>query len=149
MSNQTRSGPLRSLECPPGTEYDEEAFLYFLALEQSRAARMRQPLPVLLATLEPEPGRPATLTRADAAKLFNGLRASIRDTDVMGWYRQGRVAGVVLSAPASSPDTASTPPVPVEQRIGDGLRKALPAKLARTLQVRLVQQQGPRRFEHD
>jgi hypothetical protein len=148
MSHQTRAGTLRNLECPPGTEYDEQAFLYFLSLEQSRAARMRQPLPVLLATLEPVPGQPATLTRSDAARLFDGLRASIRDTDVMGWYRQGRVAGVVLSAPASS-QNEPVAPIPVEQRVGDGLRKTLPAKLARTLQVRLVQQHGPRRFERD
>jgi hypothetical protein len=148
MSNQTRSGALRDLECPPGTEYDEQAFFYFLSLEQSRAARMRQPLPVLLATLEPEPGQPATLTRADAAKLFDGLRSSIRDTDVMGWYRQGRVAGVVLSAPHTQNNDSSSP-IPVEQRVCDGLRKALPSRLARSLQVRLVQQHGPRRFDRD
>ena len=28
---------IRALECPPGAEYDEETFLYFLAIEQARA----------------------------------------------------------------------------------------------------------------
>ena len=96
MALRTRPIPeqIRALECPPGAEYDEETFLYFLALGAgARRSRSNHPLRLLLATLEPVPGKPVPIPRASAARLFEGLRLSLRDTDVMGWYRQDRVAG--------------------------------------------------------
>ena len=145
MSSQTRTGTIRALECPNGAEYDEEAFLYFLALEQARAHRSKHPLPLLLATLEPVPGQTIPFPRSGASSLFKGLRLSLRDTDVMGWYRQDHVAGAVLSTPTGAPaiKAAGT----LEQRIGDGLRKQLPPSLAASLRVRVVQQ-GPRPFDN-
>ena len=110
-------------------------------MERARAERANYRLRLLLATLEPVPGRPIQIPRASAARLFDGLRLSLRDTDIMGWYRQDHVAGAVLSAPADAPGWET--PGPVEQRVGEGLRRRLPAKLAGSLRVRVVQH-GPR-----
>jgi len=142
MSNQDPYGPLRTLECPPGTEYDEETFVYFLAIERARTEFVNHPPRLLLATLEPVPGQPAPIPPASAAKLFEGLRLSLRDTDVMGWYRQGRVAGVVLSARDDAPESEMSGLI--EQRVSDTLRQRLPSNAARSLRVRVVQQ-GPLR----
>jgi len=137
-----RDGPNRALECPPGTEYDEETFLYFLAIEQARAERSKHRLRLLLATLEPVPGKPIPIPRASATRLFEGLRLSLRDTDVMGWYRQDRTAGAVLSERGGTDGSETSGRI--EQRVAEGLRRRLPAKIARSLRVRVVQQ-GPRR----
>jgi hypothetical protein len=142
MSNQGHYGPIRTLECPPGTEYDEETFVYFLAIERARAGLVKQPPRLLLATLEPVSGQPAPIPPASAARLFEGLRMSLRDTDIMGWYRQGRVAGAVLSACDDAPESEMSDLI--EQRVGDTLRQRLPSNAARSLRVRVVQQ-GPLR----
>ena len=141
MANQNHNGPIRALECRPGAEYDEETFLYFLAIERARAERSNRRLRLLLATLEPIPGKPVAIARASAAKLFEGLRLSLRDTDIMGWYEQDRVAGAVLSAPVDAAGWET--PGPIEERVGEGLRRRLPAKVAGSLRVRVVQH-GPR-----
>jgi len=141
MPNQNRPRSIRALGGRSGAEYDEETFLHLLAIEQARAARASQQLRLLLATLEPVSGGPAHIPPADAARLFGGLRALLRDTDIMGWYRQGRVVGAVLSesADAAGHETSGV----IEERVGEGLRQHLPAKTARSLRVR-VTQQGPR-----
>jgi hypothetical protein len=143
MPNQDTEGRIRTLDCPPGAEYDEEAFLYFLAIEQARAKRVNHRLRLLLATLEPLPGRPVPISRASAGRLFEGLRKSLRDTDVMGWYRQDHTVGAMLWERADAPESETADGV--EQRVCDGLRQRLPAKLAGTLRVRVVQL-GPRSF---
>ena len=143
MSNQGRHEPIRTLECPPGTEYDEETFVYFLAIEQARTQLASHPVRLLLATLEPVAGQPVPIPQASATRLFEGLRLSLRDTDVMGWYRQGRVAGAVLSSRADAPGSEMSGLI--EQRVGEKLRQGLPSNAARSLRVRVVQQ-GPLRI---
>jgi len=137
------NGLIRALECPPGREYNEETFLYFLAIERARAERSNRRLRLLLATLEPVLGKPVPISSSHAARLFEGLRLSLRDTDVMGWYRQDRVAGAVLNEPPGALLCEMSDFI--EQRVGDGLRQRLPSSIARTLRVRVVHQ-GPRRL---
>ena len=140
MSNQGRQLQIQTLECPRGVEYDEETFVYFLAIEQARTESVNYRPRLLLATLEPVPGQPVPIPPASATRLFEGLRLSLRDTDVMGWYRQGHVAGAVLSACDDAPESEMWGLI--EQRVGDTLRQRLPSKAARSLRVRVVQQ-GP------
>jgi hypothetical protein len=70
------------------------------------------------------------------------MRDSLRETDIVGWYRQDRVVGAVLTAR----DGAHAPGMSglIEQRVGAGLRQGLPAKIASGLRVRVVQL-GPQR----
>jgi hypothetical protein len=143
MSNTIRLGPARTLDCSQGMACDEDAFQYFLDLERARAGRSNHPLRLLFATIESAPGKPAPIPAPKAARLFQGMRESLRETDVVGWYRQGRVAGAVLT---SRPDAqGSGMSELIEQRVGDGLRQGLPAKIASGLRVRVVQL-GPQRF---
>lgn len=143
MSNPHSSRPIRALERTPGAEYDEETFLYFLTMERARAGRSSQRLRLLLVTLEPDPGKPALITPANAAKLFQALRMLLRDTDIMGWYRQDRVAGTILSARADTPEEETSSLI--EQRVREGLLERLPSSLGSSLRVRITQQ-GPRRI---
>jgi hypothetical protein len=135
---------IRSLESPPGAAYDEETFLHLLGIERARADRANQKLRLLLATVEPAPGKPAAIPPATAAKLFDGLRLLLRETDIVGWYEQPRVAGAVLTVRHDAPEFENAGLI--EQRVGDGLRKKLSSSLARNLRVR-VTQHGPRRLD--
>jgi hypothetical protein len=143
MSNQDRRGSNLAHECPPGSVYDEDTFAYLLNIEWARAERSKHPVRLLLATVEPVSGEPAPISPSSATRLFDGLKQSLRDTDVMGWYRQDRVAGAVLSArgDASGPEMSDL----VERRVGERLRQRLPSKIARSLRVRVIQQR-PRRL---
>jgi len=141
--NHGTNGQIRALECRPGAEYDEETFLYFLAIERARAERANRRLRLLLATLELVAGKPDPIRPSDAARLFEGLRLSLRDTDVTGWYRQDRVAGAVLCEPPGALVCEMSDLI--EQRVGEGLRQRLPSSVARSLRVRVVHQ-GPRRL---
>ena len=144
MAKANTHKAIRALDGRPGAAYEEETFLHLLAIERARADRANQKLRLLLATLEPVPGKPAAIPASSAAKLFDGLRRLLRETDIMGWYEQPRVAGAVLTAPndvAGFEDATL-----IEERVADGLRKTLPASLARQLRVR-VTQHGPRRLE--
>jgi hypothetical protein len=144
MSKQGTSSTIREMGRRPGAEYDEDTFLHLLAIEQARAERAQYRLRLLLATIEPVAGAPVPFSAASAAQLFGELRLLLRDTDIMGWYRQGQVAGAVLVAPNDEleSETAGL----IEQRVGDSLRKKLPLSVARSLRVR-VTQHGPRRME--
>ena len=143
MSKQLSRRSIRALECPPGAEYDEETFLYFLTMERARAGRSNQRLRLLLATLEAVPGKPVPIPPASAAKLFKALKLLLRDTDIMGWYRQDRVAGAILTARAGTPEDETS--TIIEERVREGLLERLPSSLARVLRVRITQQ-GPRRI---
>jgi hypothetical protein len=142
MPNRSRPRTIRALECQPGTEYNEETFLHLLAIEQARAQRSKHRIRLLLATLEQVPGKPVPIPQASAARLFEGLRLLLRDTDILGWYRQSHVAGAVLTAGAGAPGYETSDLI--EQRIGEGLRQRLPSRTARNLRVR-VTHQGPQR----
>jgi len=143
MSNPQSRRPIRALERPPGTEYDEETFLYFLTMERARAGRSSQRLRLLLVTLEPVPGKPGPILPASAARLFKALKVLLRDTDIMGWYRRDHVAGAILTACAGSPEDEASDLI--EGRVREGLLERLPSDLARVLRVRITQQ-GPRRL---
>jgi hypothetical protein len=134
---------IRALQGRPGAEYDEETFLHLLAIERARAERKNQRVWLLLATLEPVAGRSIPFPPGSAARLFHGLRGLLRDTDIMGWYRQAQVAAAVLCVDADTPGFETSEFI--EERVGEGLRRRLPGKEARSLRVR-VTQQGPRRI---
>lgn len=142
MSARKDARSLRALGGRTGSAYDEETFLHLLALEQARAGRSNRRLRLLLVTIEPVAGKPAEIPVDGAMRLFEGLKVLLRDTDIMGWYRQSRVAGAVLSATSDEADQETT--ALIEQRVRDGLLKKLPANAAGGLRVR-VTQHGPRR----
>ena len=81
----------------PAGVYNEEAFQYLLAVEYKRFARSQQPFVLALieeAAVAPEPPRMAP---AVSTQVLTALAHSLRETDVIGWYREGRVVGALLT----------------------------------------------------
>jgi hypothetical protein len=119
-----------------GTAYNQEAFRYFLAHERRRSERSNRPFLLLLVDLQQQQlnGR---LEPSVATKLFAGLSEGLRDTDVIGWYHEGRVAGAVLTHvdDASSTDVSGE----IRGRLTNLLTAGLPRAIAARLQVRVYQ----------
>jgi hypothetical protein len=117
--------------------YNEETFQYFLDVEQKRSERSSRPFLLLLAHLNDQPEVSARMAPDVAAKLFFGLRLCLRDTDFMGWYRQERVVGAVLtqrSEPAMEDGFWR-----LRARVTEALGEQLPRGLADRLQLQVHQ----------
>jgi len=126
-----------ALEGRFGQAYNEQAFRYFLQLERKRAARAKRPVLLLLMSLK----KTASSTRIDpalASRLFYCLWGCLRETDVIGWYREDRVVGAVLTnldGECRSDVTAT-----VRQRIDAAVAARLvQSDVARHLRVRVYQ----------
>jgi hypothetical protein len=120
-----------------GESYNEEAFQYFLEIERKRAQRSGRPFLLLLADLKNQPGKSALLGRPLASKLFAALWLCLRETDFVGWYREGRVAGAVLTQRAELRHAHMSQQI--LERITRVLDERLPRDVAARLQVRIYQ----------
>ena len=119
-----------------GQAYNEQAFRYFLRIERGRAARARRPVLLLLLELKKSDG-PAHIDPALAAKLFDCLWQCLRETDVVGWYREDRVAGAVMTHVES--ECRADVLAVIRQRLGEMLRASLSTEVARQFRVRVYQ----------
>ena len=75
--------------------YNEAAFRYFLSLERKRAGRAVRQLHLMLVKLSHPTGTvsdPHTFVR-----IFSVLNACVRETDLVGWYREGVVAAALFA----------------------------------------------------
>jgi hypothetical protein len=116
-----------------GDVYNEEAFHYFLEIERKRSELSNRRFLLMLIDIKKHP----RIDAVTADKLFSVLSTCVRETDFIGWYREGRVAGAVLTQhKETGRDDRSDE---VHQRIGEALRQGLPRELARQLQARVYQ----------
>ena len=84
-----------------GEAYNEDAFHYFLGVEHRRAQAAGRPMLMLFLELEQQRGRTPRMKKAMARRLFSVLLRSLRETDFVGWYRDGEVIGAVLTQHAA------------------------------------------------
>jgi hypothetical protein len=134
------SHPLETCTCElahPAGVYNEEAFQYLLAVEYKRFERSHRPFVLALieegpASPEPQPMRPAT-----AEKVFAALGQSLRETDVIGWYREQSIVGGLLTHLGERPlaDVSQL----MTTKIGEALRAEMPDGAADRLRVKLYQ----------
>ena len=73
-----------------------------------------------------------------AGKMISVLSMSIRDTDYIGWYRQGHIVGILLTAlrPPSAADGCES----LKTRLMDRLREILPFTEDYALHIRVFDQ---------
>jgi hypothetical protein len=116
-----------------GPAYNEAAFRHFLGIERRRAERSARVIVLVLVSLRSGAGRNAVLDPASAGLLFSGLGAAVREVDFVGWYRDGRVAGAVLTQHAAPPDD-------VRDRVSKRVTRALDgqAPAGMPLRVRVI-----------
>ena len=124
-------------EDPAGRAYNEEAFRYFLENERNRSERSERPFLLLIVDLKKLPGTSARFDAAVAAKLFTGLGLCLRETDFVGWYRDRRLAGAVLTQlpEATGVDLCRV----VRERASTALSESLPRDIFSRIQMRIFQ----------
>src|SRR5207247_11419531 len=133
------SEPLRcscgvALESRLGQACNEEAFRHFLAIERKRSRRSSRPFFLLLVGLKKRRGMTGRIDSVVAAQLFACLWLSLRESDVVGWFREGRMAGALLLQAGETPGTDITDLVC--GKIRRSLQESLPADVVRRLDVR-------------
>jgi hypothetical protein len=126
-----------ALEGRLGEAYNEEAFRYFLDLEHRRAVRAGLPVMLLLVDLREALGTRLRIEPVVASRLFSGLWLSVREADVVGWYREHRVIGAVLTQVEGGQPLAVTQVI--RDRVSEALRRNLSVDVARRLRVRVYQ----------
>jgi hypothetical protein len=123
-----------------GRAYTEEAFRYFLELEWKRAARAKRPFLLLLVGLTDDRQRYARIAPLIVTKLFSRLWLCLRETDVIGWYREERVIGTVVTQLDDRP--ATDVPLLIRRRVSNTLLDALPRSAAGRLRMHVYQLQS-------
>jgi hypothetical protein len=153
-ARQSACSRLEDLESPScglvpdgrsGHVYNEEAFRYFLECERRRSELSMRPFLLLVIDLKRQAGKDKDMRvdSATAQKLFAALALCVRETDFIGWYHEGRVAGAVLTQHADV--VVADLPDAVSQRLTKALSDSLPSHVARRLQVRIFQLPGSQR----
>jgi hypothetical protein len=117
--------------------YGEEAFLHLVAIERKRTERSNRPFLLLLLDFKHYLGPDTDIAPSMASRLFAGLARGLRETDFVGWYRQGRVLGAVLThfEDRAATEIASV----VTDRLRVDLRGVLPETALQLVQVRAYQ----------
>jgi len=104
----------------PVGAYPEEVFQGLVHSESKRSKRSGHLCPILLVYCTNAQGLVVSLESELAGKMISVLSMSIRDTDYVGWYRQNRILGVLLTAlqPESAREGCDT----LKVRLVDRLR---------------------------
>lgn len=126
------SGPEQSYQA-----YNEEAFRHFLAVEGRRSERAGRGLLLLLLELKVERDGDSRFADGLVDRLFSVLNHCVREVDFIGWYRQGRIAGAVLTQGTAMP--AIDVSTPIGERVAEALGERLPSSVASRIQVRVLQ----------
>jgi hypothetical protein len=125
------------LEDRLGQAYNEEAFQHLLSIEFKRSERSKRPFLLLLLDLKEQAGTTRDIAPEVAAKLVSSLACCLRETDFIGWYREGQVVGAVLTQ--SQDVLGAEISHVIGQRVRDALRGTLPASTLERLKMRAYQ----------
>jgi hypothetical protein len=119
-----------------GQAYNEDAFWYFLEIERRRVDLAHRWFVLLMIDLKSStPGdTERQIDTATAHVLFSALATCLRETDFMGWLREGRVVGAVLTQGSATDPGGSEL---VAQRVVATVTRELPHTLSSRLQVRI------------
>jgi hypothetical protein len=117
-----------------GEALNELAFHFLLEMERKRFERSEQPYALLLIDLNAGSAGHARIDDALCSRLFDGLTRAVRETDVIGWYRERQIAGALLTHldDASVSDVCNR----LSERIVQSLHDRLPVAVAARVTVR-------------
>jgi hypothetical protein len=116
----------------------EEVFRKLARSESMRAEQSGQSCRILLVYGTNAQGGIVPMDRDLAMKTIAVLSTSLRATDSIGWYQQGRMLGILLTA--LRPEAVGEGCDNLTTRVLDGLRSALTFTGGCSIQVRLLEQ---------
>jgi hypothetical protein len=117
--------------------YNQEAFQYLLESESKRSERSGHRCQILLLYWTDAQGRIVQMDSHIAKTVMAASSRSLRETDYIGWYRDGRIVGAVLTVlvQESMAQVASR----LQERLADVLQSELSIEASRRLQIRVCQ----------
>jgi lipopolysaccharide/colanic/teichoic acid biosynthesis glycosyltransferase len=112
---------------------DEKAFHALLTRERRRAERSRNPFLLVLLDAHRENGTAKTILLNCVA----ALNPEIRETDALGWYRDGAILAVIFTelGPGDSTQTAEGLRTKLQQKLEQKLGPETAAKIVMTLHL--------------
>jgi biofilm PGA synthesis N-glycosyltransferase PgaC len=114
------------------TAYTEAAFQHCVLLERNRSRRSDRPFLLVLVDMQAGLRDGETVRPAVALAALTALSSCVRETDLVGWYRDGRVAGAMLT------ELRDGLPHEVAALIARRLGAALSGGLASTARLRVT-----------
>ena len=119
----------------PGLVCNEQAFQYLLQIERRRSERTQGAFFLILID-----GAAVAGGGVGPDRLFPIVCNAVRETDFVGWYRQGAVMGATLTQDGRT-DTTPARAI-VRDRIVQALHNQLPSPLVSQLRLRLYEVLG-------
>jgi hypothetical protein len=117
--------------------YNEDAFQHLLRSESKRSERAGYSFNILLIYSTDKQGLIVQMDREVANTVVKALFRSLRETDYIGWYREGRIVGGVLTV--LRPDSAVEVSVRIQQRLKEILEVDVSVEKNNRLQIRICQ----------
>lgn len=117
--------------------YDEESFKYSLTRESKRSERSGYSFNILLIYSTDKQGLIVQMDREMADTVVSALFRTLRETDYVGWCREGRIVGGVLTLMEQG--SALELPVCIQQRLMEILRVEVTVEKISQLQIRICQ----------
>ena len=117
--------------------YNQEAFRYLLESESKRSKRSGYFCQILLVYWVDAQGRIGQMDSHVAKTVMAALPRSLRETDYIGWYHDGRIIGAVLTVLAK--DSMAQVTSHLQKRLAEFLNSKLSIEESRRLQIRVCQ----------
>ena len=118
--------------------YKQQSFRRLLFSESMRSERSGYAFSLLLIYSMDKQGLIVQMDRDVADTVGKALCRTLRETDYVGWYLDGRIVGGVLTVLGQ--DSAVKASVLIQQRLMDLLRVEVSAEKNSRLQIRVCQQ---------
>ena len=117
--------------------YNERAFQCLLFSESKRSERSGYSFTILLIYSTDKQGLIVQMDRDVADTAVKALFRSLRETDYIGWYREGRIVGGVLTV--LEQDSAVEVSVRIQQRVMNILPAGVSVEENSRLRIRVCQ----------
>jgi len=115
--------------------YNQETFQYLLESESKRSKRSSRSCQILLMYWTDAQGSIVQMEPHVAKIGIGALSRSLRETDYIGWYRDGRIVGAVLTVLAQ--ETMAQVASHLQKRLAEILQSELSIEESRRLQIRV------------
>jgi hypothetical protein len=115
--------------------YNQEVFRYFLESESKRSERSGHFCQILLVYWTDAQGRIAQMDSHVAKTVIAASFRSLRETDYIGWYRDGRVVGAVLTVLVQ--ESMAQVSTHLQPRLAENIRGKLGVEEISRLQIRV------------
>jgi hypothetical protein len=115
--------------------YSQEAFRYLLESESKRSERSGRFCQILLVHWTDVEGRTVQMDSHVAKTVMTALPRILRETDYIGWYRDGRIVGAVLTVLVQ--ESMAQMSSHIQKRLAEVLQSELSIEENRRIRIRV------------